>query len=382
MRRLISPFSRKQVSERFFWTPTHDDSAWRKPLASASASYASQTDIAGVTAGLNVTYSNWFSLSPVIVQAKSSDPVVPVFYNSNNWSNLADDTWEPHSNSGAIETAIRGGWSPNFPADRPQFASVTADGGGTQFTAPSRYNPRYNWGRPLLIHCPAGIQPENSPDALVCIVQPDGTVFESLSTIILSSGEIASFYCHITDPSLGGTGWAGGARASMIPVYAGVIRAHEIEAARTANAMGAGAAKTAALQSAIPHAIAMYIPPGVLANSAVFPASTVDRGALSESPAYSGSNSMGTRWALPAAFDPTTLDLYGDISLAVAYTMKNYGCIAVDRSGGGIILAVEQAGSFAYDYDFQYSLEGYDGGGTSIFENLQKVTAASGFYAD
>ena len=98
------------------------------------------------------------------------------------------------------------------------------------------------------------------------VFQPDGRVLETYGTIILSDGTIVCETFKVTDPTLAGDGWQNGVQASMIPVYAGLITASDISS------------------GAIDHAIKVLAPPSILAPSATYPGSTVDSGALTETP--------------------------------------------------------------------------------------------------
>ena len=103
------------------------------------------------------------------------------------------------------------------------------------------------------------------------VFQPEGTAFEAIDGIRLSSGQLIAFNYHITNPRGFGSGYANGTAASMIPIYAGLIRDSEL----------AG--------GLIEHAGKIFAAPQLLEPRAVYPALAFDRGAMTiELPPYSG----------------------------------------------------------------------------------------------
>ena len=352
-----------------FANPTHPNGAWRMPLsAMKTKTYANAPEVQG----LDFTYGFWVDTTAPVYEATENDPIVRVYYNFATWGNLYNDTWRRTGNSGAAERAIMASASSTFPQPWHQYVSVTASKDGTRRTLPASYDPRTDPSSPpLKIRAPAGMTTGHKTDSTLSIWQPDGTVFEAYSAIIMNNGDIVCWTYKITNPSLGGDGWQNGTRASMIPHYAGVFRDHEWQACETIGAMSEGPAKEAALEAAIPHAVGFYAPPSILKNSAVHPAVTVDKGALQESPAYSGNNPMGARFALPASTDIKSIALYTPQGRAMAYAAKNYGLIAVDRSGPGMVVLVEPESEVTYDWSYQSDLH-------MIRSSLQKVTGISG----
>lgn len=169
--------------------------------------------------------------------------------------------------------------------------------------------------------------------------QPDGRAFEAFGAIILSDGTIVCSTYKVSSSSSAGDGWQNGVRASMVPVCAGLMRAAEVKA------------------NAIRHAIAIVMPPKTLHTSWTYPALSFDRGALRESPSYSGPFPMGSRFALPAGTDIAGLSLQTAFGAAVALATRDYGLILVDRGGSGCTLMVEdQVADLAYSWSVQSDL--------------------------
>lgn len=369
------------ISMAYFTNPTHSDSAWRMPIsAMTTATFGSAPEMASSAYNPpNPTFGFWEALNCPVYDG-TGGKLVNVYYDFDTWANMFSDTWQPYGNSGAVETAIRASYSSTFTGTAHQYVTTVADGSETQ-TLPASFDPRTNPATPpRQIWVPtdtASLVTGEGTDSVFCCWQPDGTVFESYATIILANGDIVCWTYKITDPSLGGDGWQNGTRASMIPVYAGCIRKHEFDAAIAAGAMAEGPAKEAALEAAIPHAIAVYAGTTVLSNSVQHPAVTVDRGALTESPAYSGSQPMGCRYALPASTDVTgeggAINLWYPFTRAIAYASKKYGWIVVDRSGGGTVLVTEPSIGPEYTYEWGKMADLFE-----IRNRLQKVTGITG----
>lgn len=356
------------ISADTFRDPTRADSAWRMPLASMSKkNYASAPELQS----LAFTYSFWAGVETPIYKAGSADKLVNVYY-CDTWMKLYENKWQRWGNTDAVEAEIRAAAKPLFAAPYHQYVTTVASADGNAQTLPASYDPRVNPATPpLKIRAPLGMTTHASTDSVLVVWQPDGTVFESYASIVMKNGDIMCWTYKITDPSLGGDGWQNGTRASMVPLYAGVIRKHEWDVAEAAGQMAEGTAKEAALAAAIPHAIGFYGPAGILANRAVHPAVTVDRGALRESPAYSGANPMGARFALPAGFEVRGMGLTTPQGRAVAYALLKYGMIIVDRGGSGVCLFTEKAINVSYEWKYQSDLH-------QIRLALQKVTGIVG----
>jgi hypothetical protein len=356
------------IIDDMFENPTHPDGAWRMPMERMrTKTYSSATEVHR----LHIGYSIWTGTETPIYRARATDRLVNVYF-AETWSNLASGTWAKWGNSVAQENSIRAAWSSRFPYPYHTYVTVRANSTGSQLILPSSYQRRLDPPTlPLRVRCPAGVTTQENPDSPIAIWQPDGSVFEAYGVIVMNNGDLCCQTYNFTDPKRGGDGWQNGTRASMIPLYAGSIRVHEWRAALAAHAMPNGPAKTAAYEAAIPHAIAIFAPAGIMANSAVHPALTVDRGALRESPPYSGTNPMGARFALPPSHSIAGMNLWSGLGIAVGYAMRKYGLIIADRGGPGLTLMTEKGIDFKYDYGFQQDLE-------RLRSSLQKVTNISG----
>jgi hypothetical protein len=93
------------------------------------------------------------------------------------------------------------------------------------------------------------------------VAQPNGTVVETYATIVLSTGQVIALSYGITSPTSLGDGWQNGQTASMLPAYGGQVLDNEIMAG-------------------IKHAMAITVPPNLLAPQIVYPAYAMDRDAM------------------------------------------------------------------------------------------------------
>jgi hypothetical protein len=155
----------------------------------------------------------------------------------------------------------------------------------------------------------------------MAIIQPDGSVLELYSPIFLSTGEIVCFFASFTDPAGLGDGAENGRRASMIPNYAGIIRAGELTA------------------GVIPHALALSVGAECLSTSApLYPALTLDN----NQSGYAGDFPMGAWLSIPAGVNLAALGLTTSIGLMIAIAIQTYGGYIVDQTGPHNFLILTQ----------------------------------------
>jgi hypothetical protein len=164
-------------------------------------------------------------------------------------------------------------------------------------------------GRPFTLHIPADTVATGGNDRHVTVVQPDGrTAFDLYKFERIGSRHARAAFVAVTD--LHGSGIVGGTRASGVPAFAGLIRAHELE------------------RLDIPHALAVAVPGSALRSGPVWPATRQDDDAATS---YSGALPMGSLVALPPDVDVQELPLTPE-GLALARALQDYGAYVVDRS--------------------------------------------------
>lgn len=326
-------------------------SAWRKPLAQVpSASYHPALGVADLHVGL----ANWANTSIPMFRATGADPRVKVLHHPDAWWMVHSGKWKQTGNAPAVEAQIRRSCVARFPYPSHAYLTQVANVSGSAWELPDRYDRRSDpASAPLQIHAPVGVYPVRGNDGHLVVFQPDGRAFEAFAAVILADGTIVCPTYNITNPALARDGWQNGVRASMIPVYAGLIRKDEVAA------------------GVIPHAIAMVLPAGRMATAWAHPALAFDRGALKETPPYAGPFPMGARLALPRNLDIRSLGLGTKIGRAIAKALQAYGAILVDRGGDGCTFVVEdQASGIGYSWAIQSDL-------IAILQRLLYVTTGS-----
>jgi hypothetical protein len=283
-----------------------------------------------------VGLSSWLpndSSSVPIYQAASTDKTISVLYNPNTWYNVYTGQWKGAGNSATVEKQILSSSAANFPFAYHTYVSQSGSG----LVLPQEFDKiAASPSTVMQIKAPAGAKPTVNPDGHLVVYQPDGRVLETYGTVVLSNGTIVAQSYKITDPSLNGDGWQNGITASMIPVYAGVVREKELAA------------------GLIDHAMKIVVPAGLLDPSYVYPALSFDRGAMTETPAYSGDLPMGARLALPQNLDLNSLGLTTAFGKTIAAAAQKHGFIITDRGGSGITIITEKSASTPeldkYDY--------------------------------
>lgn len=164
-------------------------------------------------------------------------------------------------------------------------------------------------GESWKIRIPASTKTTGGSDGHVTIISPDGvTAYDAYKLKKHSNTSYSAALVVITD--LRSDGLTSGVRAAGVPAVAGLIRAHELEAAK------------------IPHALAVAIPGGMLKRGQVWPANRQDTNTSS----YKGSVPMGSLLAIPGSVDLSSMGLSRE-GMALAKALQNYGAYVVDRSG-------------------------------------------------
>jgi hypothetical protein len=124
---------------------------------------------------------------------------------------------------------------------------------------------------------------------------------------------------HVGDLLSDGRDW--GARASGISHLHGLIRAEEVAVLR------------------IPHSLALGIRNDQLQSGFVWPAKSQDG---DHATAYSGNIPMGSMFAIPISVNINSLGLSA-AGVALAWTLQNYGCHVLIRSGSNALYAEPDA---------------------------------------
>jgi hypothetical protein len=238
-----------------------------------------------------------------------------VLYNVNAWNNIASGKWKRSGNGAAIDAQILATSSPLFPSGGNVYSSQSA----SQWALPTYFDELVNPPNPpAYIFAPVAAVPAAGTDGPMAIFQPDGTVFESYATIRLGSGQIVAMQYHIVDSRGDGSGYANGTTASMLPVFAGVIRNSDL-----ANGL-------------IDHAMKIIVPAALLSPAYVMPALAFDR-----NPSYSGHLPMGARLAIPPTVNLKSLGLTTPVGKMIAAAAQAFGFIVADQGGGANTIMVE-----------------------------------------
>ena len=288
-----------------------------------------------------------------VYKASSSDPQQRLLYNSASWQKVASGEWLRSGNRADAESDILWSSNPNFPFRGNYYSSIST----SSWQLPSLFNAAA--ATPPLFHIPANAVPAPGWDGHMVIQQPNGTVLETYGTIRLASGTLIAQSYSIINPRRAGDGFENGQTASMIPAHLGLLSEDEIKTGR------------------IDHALAITVPARMLKPVVAYPAFAFDRGAMTESPPYSGSLPMGSRLALAADANVDALGLQTNQGRVIAKAAKRYGFVVVDRGGEGISLRVLRNPSSTpstvlrtWNYSLQQDLD-------RIFSRLVMVPPAS-----
>jgi hypothetical protein len=325
-------------------------SAWNTPIAS-SATYGSAAAAPNVLVGLD----SWDSRNTWTVphySATYADPLRPLIYNALAWYKVYTGEWRRAGNSASVETAILSSSSNSFPYPGNVFSSTST----TAWVLPTSYNKTVNpQPAPAQFRFSAAMTPATGADGHMTVAQPNGAIVETYATIVLSTGQIIALSYSVTSPTSLGDGWQNGQTASMLPAYAGLLCDSE-------------------LASTVKHAMAISVPPGLLAARIAYPAYAFDRDAMTNKEPYSGAIPMGGRLALPPSVSVASLGLWTAEGKSIATAAKTYGFIVVDRGGGGVTLRVtpncpsQNAVLHNWDYGLQNDLN-------AIFAKVRLVSS-------
>ncbi len=320
-----------------YLSPFAAGGAWRKPLAQlARVGFHPAPGLSKLHVGL----ANWAGTAVPVFRGTENDRQVAVLHCPDTWYKVASGQWKQTGNSTETERSIRAASSNRFPFPYHSYVTRVASPDGTSLVLPDAYDKRTDpAGLPLRVRAPAGVYPVSGPDGHLVIFQPGGIAFEAFGAVILSDGTIICSTYQMTGATRAGDGVQNGVRASMIPVHAGLVRKHEIANRR------------------IDHAIPMVLPATLMHTSWQYPAVAFDRGALRESPPYSGPYPMGARFALDPSLNLDHLSLETGVGRAIGAALQTHGAILVDRGGGGCTFVVEQqAEGVGYDWGLQSDL--------------------------
>lgn len=338
-------------------------SSWNTPIG-PNVDY--QT-VAGFD-GLAVALQCWQSpdgLSPAFPAATSSDPQVDVLY-AETAPNIGNGAWLRTGNNPTQETAILAAAVATFPDDMNNYSTTIASSDGTLQVKPDAgsYTPFANPPTvPAKIRMPSAAVPNPGADGHLVIVQPGGIIFEASGAIKLSDGRIVCPRYNLTDPSGLGGGESNGVAASMVPVFAGVMRLADVN-------------KTTGIT--IPHAMRITVPGNFISTEPPkYPALAFDRTALSNATAYNGPNAvpMGSRLAIPPTVNLAARTFESAHGQAIAQAAQTYGFIVTDRGGAGITLFTERSPTTPALATFNQAVSNDL---AWIFDNVQKVVPTAG----
>lgn len=294
--------------------------AWTRRLASQTA-YRSVPGLVDRPIGLS-TWLDPDADSLPIYTATASDPLVPVRYVEEAWSKVASGAWRRSDNTASAEQEIRAAMRDAFPYPGNVYSSQSA----TAWVLPEWYHRRQNPSSgPRRAYVPTSARAAPGTDGHLAVRQPDGNVLELYAGIRLNSGEWCALTYALTRESGPGDGYQNGVTAAMVPVYSGVIRRSELDA------------------GTIPHALKLLAPAALLTTAFTYPAVAFDRGALTETPPYSGTLAMGAKLAIPLSRNLNDLGLETEMGRILARAAQTYGMIVVDRGGDGVTVCVERA---------------------------------------
>jgi hypothetical protein len=252
-----------------------------------------------------------------VYYANDNEPLRPVLYNANAWTNVASGRWLRYGNSASVEAQILSSSSNQFPYPGNVFSTTST----TRWTLPPDYNKTVNppKGAAAQFRFNASMRPAHASDGHMVVIQPDRQhAVETYGTIMLSSGQVVAITYSVTDINKSlGDGWQNGKTASMLPAFAGIIDDSEIA-------------------SGINHAIAVTAHPSCLKAVIAYPAYAFDRDATTSDapPPYSGTLPMGARVALPPTLNINSLELTTTEGKAIGAAAQKYGFIINDRDGG------------------------------------------------
>jgi hypothetical protein len=299
--------------------PFQASSAWNKVIPK-DATYKAEPKVWGLTAGLT-SWQAQEGVSVPVYRATSSDPVEKVLYNPSSWGKLISGQWKNAGNSAAVENQILDGASEKFIYTHHTYQSQSTD----RLVLPSSYDKITTSGSdPVEVHAPAGTRPVPDADGHLVVQQPDGKTLETFGTVVLSDGTIVAQSYKMTDPSLKGDGWQNGVTASMLPVYAGLIRDKEYS------------------EGEIDHAMKLVVPASLLNPSYVYPAYSFDRDATTNGQPYSGSLPMGARLAIPWDVDLAKLGFKTEFGKIMGKAAQEHGFIVTERGGSGLGIVTER----------------------------------------
>jgi hypothetical protein len=294
--------------------PFSDRSPWNHPIGSG-ATFAPVAQLASYPASINHD-GRW---TVAVYVATAQDPEVtmllgPAWGTQSLWSYLDRGGRNCHL-SATTEQALLRNAAPTLAFDGNYYSTI-ATPDDSRWLLPPRYQKARDAFRGTF-RMPVGACPSPDSDSFMAVFQPDGWVIDIFATVVTSRGSVLGTMASTIDAHGDGTGWWNGRRASMLPSFAGLIRAGELATGR------------------IPHALAVQVPARLLTEQAVWPAYAFDRNA-----GYSGLLPMGTLLAIPAAIDIERLGL-STAGKVIARAAQDYGVYIVDRGGSGINFMAE-----------------------------------------
>lgn len=301
-----------------FTRPFSSDSPWCRPIP-ANAVYEDVPGLNTIAGGIN--FADRWTTFVYKTDVKSRAARVYI-HDSTLWNKRSKNEVGCNHNSEAIEDALRSASrsTNSFPAN--YYATIEPSPPGKRLFPLGIRDIHAAWRKTIFV--PDGkFTPSPDTDGQIAIWQPDGLVFEAYCAVVCDNGDIICTAASFTDPASDGSGLQNGRCASLIPNYAGLIRAGEVNAGE------------------IPHALACTFPADLLSPRAVYPAAAFDM-----NDGYKGTVPMGSLIAIPLSVDLSALDLPPK-TLVIARAAQRFGIYVVDRGGAGLTVKADQHASDA-----------------------------------
>lgn len=296
-----------------------DPHFWTKPLSARGSVTYTSTNLSILT---NPVFGKWPGGGDCAVYtATTSDPLINLYFFGTNvnvyYTNLSNGTWLNWGNTTGVEVTIRAGgdqlWA-GLPYNNYSKGTTAAGPNVPTHAYKSRFTTP--WGTKAYV--PAGAHPDPTPDGHMAVIQPDGSVLETLGTIVMANGDLFTASASFSQPTLTADGSAMGRRATMIPNYQGIVMNGEMTA------------------QSIPHVLILIMgPEAILNHNPVYPGYALDSGTSYTASAGSGI-SMGQMIAIPNTVNLNTAGLTTTAGRTVANAMQTYGGVLGDSSGPGI----------------------------------------------
>lgn len=139
--------------------------------------------------------------------AGAGDRLRPLLYNRLAWYKVFTGEWRRGDNAADVEAEILAASSNSFPYPGNVFSSTST----ISWVLPASYNKTLNpsFG-PAQFRFGDAARPASAADGHMTVTQPNGSVLETYSTIMLSGGQVVALSYSVTSPTSAGDGWQNG----------------------------------------------------------------------------------------------------------------------------------------------------------------------------